>query len=107
MKDENKNNRSLSEVEAKVDELKKKHGEIFRYTTIDGKIAYFKAPDRKTLGFASSTSNGDNIMYKEIIANNCFVDGDREILENDKYFLAFSTEVLNLVEVIEGTLEKL
>ncbi len=93
--------------EIDINALKAKYGDVFAYRTEDGKVAYFKRPDRRILSYASSTSGGDNIKYKEAIATNCFVDGDREILQVDKYFLGLSSTILDLVEIVEGNLEKL
>lgn len=94
-------------ADVNLQELRAKHPNLSVYRTSDGKTAYFKSPTRQILGYASSVSNGDNIAYKQIIAENCFVAGDREILEQDKYFLGLAGKILQLVEIVEGELEKL
>lgn len=105
-----KNETKTKELEArknKIAALKAEHGDVYSYKTSDNKEAFFKVPSRKILGFASAESQGDSLKYKDIIARNCFLDGDRDILDQDKYFIGFAGRILEMVEVVEGELEKL
>jgi len=75
-----------------IDKWKSEHGGVFKYETNDGKYAaIFRMPDRKVLGM--STTAPDTVAGKEIIANNCFLAGDREIIENDSYFYGLCNEL--------------
>ena len=61
-----------------IDAWKKQHGEIYAIK-VDGKTAYLKKPDRKTLSFASVAGQKDPMKFNEIILENCFIGGDEEI----------------------------
>ena len=61
-----------------IDAWKKQHGDIYAIK-VDGKTAYLKKPDRKTLSFASVAGQKDPMKFNEIILENCFIGGDEEI----------------------------
>ncbi|WP_346237765.1 hypothetical protein ABDK00_001645 [Niabella insulamsoli] len=67
-----------------IEELKKKHGGEIHEVEVDGKLAYFKKASRPTLRAALSFLDKDKLKYMEIILINCFVAGDRSVLENDE-----------------------
>lgn len=87
---------------------KKQYGDdcVHKYTTSDGLIAFFRSPDRKIISFATITAKNDTMRFKEILADNCWLAGDDRIKTEDKYFLGLSTCIIDLVEYVEGTLEK-
>lgn len=82
-------------------------GEIFEIT-IEEKTAYFKKPDRKTLSYATvSGGTKDPFKFNEIILESCFIGGDRDLIDDDKYFLSMSGQVAELIEIKHATLKKL
>jgi len=91
-----------------VNQWKKQYGDecVLKYTTKDGLIAYFHSPDRKTISFATTSSRNDTMRFKEILADNCWLGGDERIKTEDKYFLGLSACILDLVDIVEGKLEK-
>ncbi|HUM50487.1 MAG TPA: hypothetical protein PK431_01690 [Chitinophagales bacterium] len=92
---------TASEVnEQMIADWKKKFDGVFKYETEDGKVGYFRMPDRKILGM--STTAPDNVAGNEIIANNCFLAGDRIILEDDKYFFGLSKELPKYIKIQTG-----
>jgi hypothetical protein len=66
-----------------VAELKKTHGTEIHEVVVGDKVAYFKKASRATLRAALSFIDKDRLKYMEIILVNCFVGGDRTVLEND------------------------
>lgn len=76
----------------KLEKLKKDHGPLTAII-VDGKVGLFKKPTRTILGSASAYASTDIIRYSEIIAESTFVDGDRELLDDDDYFLAILPEL--------------
>lgn len=93
--------------ETEIAKLKAKHGKIFSYTTEDGKIAYFRKPNRNDIAAAAVFASGDQLGYRGTLAESCFVAGDRAILEADKYFLAIQQKVEQMIEIVDGELKEL
>ena len=89
-----------------IEAWKKKHGDVFRIT-VDGKEAYLKRPDRKTLGAAAVVGKNDPMKYNEILLSNCWLAGDEEIRTDDALFLGVSAKLGELVEIKEAELKKL
>ncbi|MBN1250687.1 MAG: hypothetical protein JXA16_01030 [Bacteroidales bacterium] len=90
-----------------IAEWKRKHGDVFKYTTEDGKICYLKRPDRKILAYAKSVAGSDPMKFNELLLENCFIEGDDAIKIKDKYFIGISSKLEELIEVTVGELEKL
>lgn len=95
-----------NEMQANIEAWKKKYGEIYVYE-VDGKTCYLKAADRKTISAAAVVGNGDMMKYNEIILKNCWLGGDEEIMEEDRYFLGISQTLAELIEIKQGALKKL
>ena len=93
-------------TQEQIDSWKKQHGDIYAIK-VDGKTAYLKKPDRKTLSFASVAGQKDPMKFNEIILENCFIGGDEEIKKDDSLFLAASAKIVELIEVKEAELVKL
>jgi hypothetical protein len=89
----------------RIAELKAEHGDLF-LITVEDKQAIFKAPSRKTLSYANA-SNKDIVKFNETILNGCFVEGDRELLDDDRYFLAAGSKAIELIEIKESEIAKL
>jgi hypothetical protein len=89
-----------------IAEWKAKHGEIYK-VTVEDKCAILKAPDRKTLSAATSVGAKDPIKFNETILNNCWLAGDEEIRKVDSYFLGAGSQLQEIIEVKEASLEKL
>ena len=89
-----------------IESWKSQHGDIFAIK-VDGKTAYLKKPDRRTLSFASVAGQKDPMKFNEIILENCFIGGDEEIKKDDSLFLAASSKIVELIEVKEAELVKL
>lgn len=100
---------TLQTIESRFPELnnlKAQHGQLTAIT-VEDKIGLFKKPTRQILSMATALASSDPIGYIEKIAENCFVAGDRELLENDEYFLAIMPKVSELVETKTAALLKL
>lgn len=94
-----------SPTKERIEELKIQHGEIFMIS-VEDKAAIFKAPNRKTLSYANNAKQ-DIVKFNETILNACYVEGDRELLDNDKYFLAAGAKAIELIEIKEAEIVKL
>ena len=89
-----------------IAQLKAKHGEIFKIS-VDGKSCLLRKPNRKELGYASVAGKEDPLMFNELILKSCWLDGDKEIMENDDLFLSVGQKIGELISVKEAELEKL
>lgn len=94
-------------TQEQIQEWKERYGEIFRIDFEDGKKAYLKKPDRKTLSFAMTKMQTNPLGFAETIINNCFIGGDEEIKTDDSYFFGASAQLEGIMEVKTAELKKL
>lgn len=89
-----------------IESWKAEHVDITR-VNIGVKEAYFKAPSRKAYSYASKVASTDPLQFNEIILKDCFIGGDKELIDNERYFLTMSGHVKDLLGIMESSLEKL
>lgn len=89
-----------------ITEWKNKFGKVSAII-VDGHIGYFKKPDRKTLGYASSVGTKDPIKFNEVLMNNCFIGGSEAIKKDDDLFLSASAKLGDLISIKEAELVNL
>jgi hypothetical protein len=95
-----------------LDALISKYGDIFTITVKnptpgeEDLYCYLRQPTRDEYFafFAFSTSNP--MKGLELILNSCWVEGDDEIMENDKAFFGALAKSGDLIEVFEADLKK-
>jgi len=92
--------------ENKVEQWKKEHGEVFQLT-VEDKVGFLKAPDRNVLSLAYTVAGKDKIKLAETILENCWLDGDTEIKDNDTFFLSAVSQIDAIVELKDAELKKL
>ena len=85
---------------------KEQYGSIYAIT-VAKKTAYFKPPDRQIMGFAMAQSTKNPLAVLEALAKNCWLAGDKALLEDDVLFFSLATRLQSLVELKEATLKKL
>jgi len=85
---------------------KKKYGSVFRIR-VEDKEAYLRPPTRRDISYATTAGQSDPIAFNEMILKNCWLGGDEEIMNDDAYFLAASSQLDKLIEIKTATLEKL
>lgn len=93
-------------TQEEIAKLKVQHGEL-HLIKFEDKAAIFKSPDRKTIAYASTAATKNPMAFNEVILQKCFVAGDKEVYEDDRYFMGASAQVANLIEIKTATLEKL
>lgn len=84
---------------------KKKHGEVFQIT-VEGKSCVLRRPTRRDLSYVS-TIKEDKIQVLETLLNQLWVDGDKEIKEDDQLFFAVAQKMETILEVKEAEIKKL
>ena len=95
-------------TEAQIDAWKRKHTNIFAIEA-DGHVAYFKSPDRQTIGMAMSLSNGgsDGMKFNNLLFDNCWLGGSEEIKTSDRLYLPASAHMRQMIDVAEAQIKKL
>lgn len=100
---------TLSKSEAtqeQIDAWKLKFGDVYK-VSCEGKHAYLKKPDRKTLSYATSVASKDPIKFNEIMLAGCWIAGDEEIKTDDSLFLSVSQHLSELIAVKDAEMLKL
>ena len=88
----------------KVEDWKKQHGEIFQIET-GGKSCIIRKPTRKDLSYVSVVK--DPIKMSETLLKQLWVEGDKEIQEQDDLFLAVIPKMEEVIKVKESQIKKL
>lgn len=83
---------------------KKKHGDIYEIS-VEGKSCVLRKPNRKDLSYVSVVK--DPIQMSETLMRQLWVDGDREILEDDQLFLAAIPKMEEVTRIKEAEVKKL
>lgn len=88
----------------KVEDWKKKHGEVFQIET-GGKSCIIRKPTRRDLSYVSVVK--DPIKMSESLLNQLWLDGDEEIKTDDDLFLAVCNQLDEVLRVKEAEIKKL
>lgn len=83
---------------------KKKHGDIYEIS-VEGKSCVLRKPNRKDLSYVSVVK--DPIQMSETLMRQLWVDGDREIQEDDQLFLAAIPKMEEVTRIKEAEVKKL
>lgn len=110
----NKNNTAAAPVPAasnavtaeQIEAWKKKHGKVFCYE-VDGEKIYFKQPDRHIIASAGVIAANDPIAYAEHIFKNCFLGGNKALLDDNSVFFGLVQIIDQLLSVKVGELKNL
>lgn len=92
--------------ESRIAELKEKHGSVY-LIKVDDKQAVFKKPNRQDLSYATAVSSQgkDAVKLAETILRSTFVEGDKEILDNDEYFFGAMPVAMEMFETKQGEIK--
>jgi hypothetical protein len=60
-------------------------------------VAYMRTPDMKAFSKFMMTNSSNSIIAQQNLAKDCFVDGDRELLDDDELFLMGLMPQLNVL----------
>ena len=90
-----------------INKLKKKHGTLWLITFEDNKEVVVKKPSRQVLKLAMSKAQTDPLGFAEVILQNCMVGGDKEVAQDDDYFLSAAGQLEELMNVKSSEIKKL
>jgi hypothetical protein len=96
----------MKATKEQINKWKHQYGEVFE-VTIDDATCFLKKPDRKTLSLANTLGQHDAMKFNEVMLENCWIDGDNKIKEDNEYFFAAIEKLTELIQVKEATLKKL
>lgn len=95
------------QIIAKVKELKKQPtiNSVFVLKYGD-KVAFIKPPSRDQIKYATTVSQGNHITLAEEVFRAGWLDGDEEILNEDKYFLDVAAQIDTIIETEHVEIKK-
>lgn len=94
---------------AKIEALKKANPKgVWQISAQGGsKVGYLRTPTRQEISYASTFLPNDQLGYADAILQNCWLEGDEALKEDDKYFLSLVPQIDEIIEVEEVALKKL
>jgi hypothetical protein len=92
-------NKFLEEVAAKKAELEKQRKEkvVAIHIEADKKVAYFRKPNRREVSYAMTLLQNDPLAAYEAVLQTCYLEGDRELLDDDEYFIGIAPLANSLI----------
>ena len=91
-------------AQEQIESWKKKHGEIFELT-IEDKSCIIRRPTRQEFSFVSGIK--DPIQLSETLLKQLWIDGDKEILDDDAYFRPAISQLDEVLRQKEASVKKL
>ena len=91
-------------TEKQIQEMKKKHGTLF-LITVDDKSCIIHKPTRQDLSYVSVVK--DPMKINETLLKQLWVDGDKEMIEDDDCFMAVCNKMSEVLKVKEAEIKKL
>ncbi len=87
---------------------KEQYGKITKWKTADGKVVFFRSPDRSEIAAAQTVARDENgVASNQVLAKATALGGDVEILTQDKYLIGLGKHLQKIIETVEGELEEL
>ena len=88
----------MSEIKNKVKELREQNSKLHGIFPIivegdefdekESYIGYFSQPSFKSFSkYLTASQNGNNVVAMRALAEECFIAGDKELVENDSLFM--------------------
>lgn len=98
---------TLTELTGKqIEEYKEEYKEIF-LIQVEDKKCYLHKPTRQILDAASASSSKRNSLFNETLLKNCWIAGDKDIINDDEYFMGASSQLDQIITFKNAELKKL
>jgi len=109
----------MAVIEKKVKELKAQKPELKRIfpIVVDGNpdfgekemyVGYFQQPSFKTFSKYLTTSQSNQAVAMRVLAKDCFIDGDKELVDDNSLFLfGLIGQLSKIIEMRHGRLVNL
>jgi len=89
-----------------INEWKAKHGKVYEIEA-DGHIGYVKQPGRMEMSHAGTIGAGDNILFNEVLLNDCWLGGSDALKKEDRLFFGVSNILDKIIDVAKATVKNL
>lgn len=89
-----------------IKKYKQEFGEIYKIQ-VEDKACFIHKPTRMILDAADAGSKKAQSRFNEILLKGCWLAGDKEIIDDDEYFLGASTQLDEVIRYKEASLKKL
>ncbi len=86
---------------------KAQYGNVFRYTSKDGKCCLLKSPDLQVIDACRVISGGSSIKFDIALVDNCWIAGDEELKTKDAYRIGLFEWLGSIIKRVDGELEEL
>lgn len=107
-----------AEIEAKAEKLSAENPKVRKVFPVvvigqphdekDIYVGYLKQPDLKAFSKYLTASQKDGILAQRVLAKDCFLDGDKELVEDDNLFLfGLMGQMGQIIEMRQGKLVNL
>ena len=91
-------------TETQLSEWKEKYPSVYEFI-IGDKKAYFRTPSLKEMDAASEQKT--NMKYNQTLAKTCLLGGDKEVIEDERYFMSLIPKLDKLVKEFDVEVKKL
>lgn len=99
-------NTKLDLTPEEIEEAKKQFGQVF-LLEVDDKKCYIHKPTRQVIDLAVQSAAKRSSMFDETILRNCWLAGDKDIVDIDEYFYAVSKQLDEVIKFKTAELKKL
>ncbi|MCX6232436.1 MAG: hypothetical protein NTZ33_12945 [Bacteroidetes bacterium] len=89
-----------------INEFKKEFGNVY-LLVVEGKKAYIHKPTRNIMDLAALASRTKDSQFNETILKNCWLAGDKELVEDDDYFFSAGKQLGSIIKYKEAELKEL
>ena len=89
-----------------IESYKAEYREVYEIT-VEDKKCFIHKPTRQILDAAMNASSKRNSMFNETLLRNCWLAGNKEIMEDDDYFMGASAQLDQVIEFKTAELKKL
>ncbi len=99
--------RKAGPSQEQIETWKRQFGDVFKLDVEGGFTCYLKKPTRRIYSMALSQGQKSPMRFNEIIINNCWIDGDEQIREDDDLFYAACGQIDVLIPEVAADIKKL
>jgi len=89
-----------------IEEYKKEYGAVYEIV-VEDKKCFIHKPGRQVIDAAMSASTKRNSLFNETLMRNCWLAGDKIIMEDDDYFMGASSQLDTVITYKTAEIKKL
>lgn len=93
-------------TEEQIEAAKQQYGNIYQID-VEDKTCFIHKPTRQILDLAYASGAKKSSLFEETILRNCWLAGDKAIVEDDDYFFGASKQLGDVIQFKSSELKKL